>query len=113
MYFTIAKYQSFADDQGFPRLNEDSEHVYAKIINNKRRKSLQDNTLYPSFYIRTDPNKNIINPFYENSKKSFINKTCKGSINFSEVTESIFNKYINFLKTENPMWLSNAQREIR
>lgn len=113
MFFTISKYQSFVDENGFPRLESDSEHVYAKIVNNKKRKSLQDTNLYPSFYIRTDPNKNIVNPFYDTNKKNFINKICKDSLDFSEVTESIFNKYINFLKSENPMWLSHAQREIR
>lgn len=113
-YYTIEKYQSFIDDSGFPRSATETDHVYAKVINNKKRKHLSDNNLYPSFYIRTDPNKNIINPFVGNdAKKSFINKICKNSIDFTEVTESVFNKYINFLKTQNTTWLSNAQREIR
>lgn len=114
MYYTIEKYQSFIDDDGFPRATTETDHVYAKVINNKKRKHLNDNNLYPSFYIRTDPNKNIINPFATtNTKKSFINKICKSSIDFTEVPESVFNKYINFLKTQNTTWLSNAQREIR
>lgn len=113
LYYTITKYQSFIDDDGFPRINDDNNHVYAKIINNKKRKNLQDNNLYPSFYIRTDPNKNIFNPFLSQNKPSFVDKTCKNINNFSEVTESIFNKYINFLKTQNITWLHSAQREIR
>ena len=113
MYYTIEKYQSFVDDNGFPRVETETHHVYAKVVNNKKRKSLNDNNLYPSFYIRTDPNKNIINPFTNTTKKSFINKICKSSVDFTEVTESVFNKYINFLKTQNTTWLSNAQREIR
>jgi len=113
-YYTTNKYQSFIDENGYPRSDSETEFTYAKIVNNKKRKSLDNNILYPSFYIRTDPNKNILNPFDPNkNNKSFINNVCKNTNNFSEVTESIFNKYINFLKTENPTWFHNAQREIR
>jgi len=113
MYYTTFKHHSFIDDNGFPRLDEDSDLVYAKTIKNKKRKDLRDTNLYPSFYIKTDPQKNIFNPFSSPNKGSFIDKTCKNSISFTEVTESIFNKYINFLKTENTTWLLNAQREIK
>ena len=71
-----------------------------------------------SYYIKSTPNKILFNPtdlhtIEPKLAKSFLNKTCKSELMFLEVSESIFNMYLNFLKTENSQWLVKAQREIK
>ena len=117
-FYTLTGYESFCDDEGFPRSESENDKTFAKAIRSKVAKAFGSNNLSYRFYIRTDPNKNIINPIETYSiktkeKSSFINKTCKIETMFSEVTESIFNQYISFLKTSNIKWLNSAQRELK
>ena len=117
-FYTLLGNESFCDDNGFPRMEAESELTFAKAVKSKLSKSFGSDDLSYRFYIRTDPNKNILNPIETYSlktkeKSSFINKTCKIETIFSEVPESIFNQYINFLKTNNTKWLNGAQRELK
>lgn len=117
-FYTLLGNESFCDDNGFPRMEIESELTFAKAVKSKLSKSFGSDDLSYRFYIRTDPNKNILNPLETYSlktkeKSSFINKTCKIETVFSEVPESIFNQYINFLKTNNTKWLNSAQRELK
>jgi hypothetical protein len=117
-FYTLTGHESFCDDEGFPRSEFENDKTFAKAIRSKVAKAFGSNNLSYRFYIRTDPNKNIINPIETYSiktkeKSSFINKTCKIETMFSEVTESIFNQYISFLKTSNIKWLNSAQRELK
>lgn len=117
-FYTLLGHESFCDDEGFPRSESENDQTFAKAIKSKVAKAFGSNNLSYRFYIKTDPNKNIINPIETHSiktkeKSSFINKTCKIEAVFSEVTESIFNQYINFLKTSNTKWLNSAQRELK
>ena len=118
-YFTIFGKQSFIDDDGYPRVNDDT-HAYAKKIKDKKSKNISSTKLAYSFYIKTDPNFNIINPIKLASDPGFdlqtqkqLNKTCKQIDKYTEVNASIFSKYIEFLKTQNTSWLIAAQRELR
>jgi hypothetical protein len=117
-FYTSFGHESFLDDEGFPRSESENDQTFAKAIKSKVAKAFGSNNLSYRYYIKTDPNKNIINPTETYSiktkeKSSFINKTCKIEVVFSEVTESIFNQYINFLKTSNTKWLTSAQRELK
>jgi hypothetical protein len=117
-FYTLSGNESFCDDGGFPRMEIESEHTFAKAVKSKLSKSFGSDDLSYRFYIKTDPNKNILNPIETYSlktkeKSSFINKTCKIETVFSEVAESVFNQYINFLKTNNTKWLNSAQRELK
>jgi hypothetical protein len=117
-FYTLLGHESFCDDSGFPRMESEGEHTFAKALKSKLSKSFGSDNLSYRFYIKTDPNKNIINPIETYSIKtkeqsSFINKTCKIETVFSEVPESVFNQYINFLKTNNMKWLNSAQRELK
>jgi len=117
-FYTLLGHESFCDDGGFPRSESENEYTFAKAVKSKVAKAFGSNNLSYRFYIKTDPNKNIINPIETYSiktkeKSSFINKTCKIESVFSEVTESAFNHYINFLKTNNTKWLNSAQRELK
>lgn len=120
-FYTKIGLQDYVDESGYPRLNDENhEHVYAKCTKDKKSKHFIDSNTSNrySYYIMTDPSKNIFNPIKlhtiePNIKKSFINQVCKSNLRFTEVSEAIFNKYLNFLATENIQWLNHAQREIK
>jgi len=116
--YTLIGDESYIDEEGFPRANTESSNVYAKAVKNKLGKKFNSDTQY-RFYIKTDPNKNIINPIKihssitEKNNRSFLNKICKSETIFTEVSQHIFDQYINFLKSQNIQWLDNAQRELK
>ena len=117
--YTKAGDQDFIDDNNNPRLNQENDKVYAKAVKDKPSKDLTNKSPRGfTYYIKADPNKNLHNPtelysVQSKTPKSFLNKVCKSELSFLEVSESVFNKYINFLKTENAQWLTNAQREVK
>jgi hypothetical protein len=114
--FTNNSNASFFDEEDNPRSSEDNDKTYAKAVKNKPSKHFSNGEKFSfSFYIKTNPSKVIYDPNSINDTKihSFINKVCKSEWSYREVSESVFNKYINFLKTENVQWLNNAQRELK
>jgi hypothetical protein len=118
LYFTSSGNETFLDEQNNPRLEKDGPTVYAKAIKNKKSKQLtKDVPIGYSYFIKTEPNKKIYDPTILHSvepkiQKSFLNKTCKTELVFTEVTKSIFDQYLSFLRTGNSLWLNQAQREI-
>ena len=117
--YTKKGQESYIDEESNYRLSVENNHVYAKAIKNKSPKSFADREKVRfSYHIKSQPNKILYNPLDLYSiepkiSKSFINKICKNELMFIEVTESVFNKYLSFLRTENVQWLKEAQREIR
>jgi hypothetical protein len=118
-FYTKKGEESFVDEDKNFRLSTESAQVYAKAIRKRLSKNFAGNkNLAYAYYIKSDPSKNLFNPMDLHTiepkvKKSFINKVCKTELVFTEVTESIFNKYLTFLRTENIKWLQDAQREIK
>lgn len=117
--YTNKSSQDYIDEVGYYRLSTEGEKLYAKAVKNKQSKSLTNKSpLGFTYYVKADPNKNLYDPTDLHSiepkiKKSFLNKICKTELRLLEVSESIFNKYITFLKTENAQWLVDAQREVK
>ena len=117
--YTNKNSQDYIDEAGYYRLSTENEKLYAKAIKNKQSKSLTNKSpLGFTYYVKADPNKNLYDPTVLYSvepkiQKSFLNKICKTELRLLEVSESIFNKYITFLKTENAQWLVDAQREVK
>lgn len=117
-FYTLEDYKDFCDDSGYPRTNYENENTFAKAVKNRLPKDINSQTNFYTYYIRTDPNNNILNPIKRHSvdpiiKKNFINRVCKSDTKFTQVTPQIFDHYINFLKTKNVKWLTHAQRELR
>lgn len=115
--YTLIGQEQYLDEDGYPRSQIENDNVMAKAIRNKPGKSMGSSMQY-RFYIKTDPNKKIYDPteiysLNDKNKGSFLNKICKTETIFSEVTENIFVRYIEFLKTKNHKLLSNAQRELK
>lgn len=118
-YYTLLGLEDHLDDDGYPKLDQDNNKGYAKKVKNKKSKSVSDRNVSFRFYIKMDPNNNIINPVLLHSEKNHnlrtnnrLNQTCKETEQYKEVSESIFNKYLEFLKTKNSKWLNAAQREL-
>lgn len=118
--YTKIGFEDYIDDVGNPRLKTENNRVFAKSVKDKLSKNFNSSNVGYSYYVKTDPNRNLFDPIERhsiskntNTAKSFINKICKTELKYTEVSESVFTKYLNFLKTENLQWLTQAQREIK
>lgn len=118
-YYTLMGLEDHLDSDGYPKLSKDDNKTYAKKVKSKKPKLVSDKNISFRFYIKTDPNNNIVNPIVLLSDKNHdtrsndrLNKTCKQIEQYKEVSQSIFNQYLEFLKTKNSKWLNAAQREI-
>lgn len=97
-FYTSLDYADFIDEQGFPRMKELGDKVYAKISNDK-------------YYVLCNGN-HIYNPydtvFMQKIKKDLYNKKF---IRFIKVSKEVFDMYLEFLKTKNLSWFNNVQRK--
>ena len=106
-YYCIIGSEDFLDNQQNPRSsNEDAKTLAKKIITETNKHML---------YIKLDENKKFINPLsiYATSEKPQYIENMKKfkSQSYKLVGPKAFNYYINFLKTKNTAWLTNAERE--
>lgn len=118
-FYTIKGMESFLDENGDPRTEQNSQNIYAKAIKSYASKDITNKSLHYRYYILTDSNNNIYNPIEESSifsittkNQTYLNKVCKNEQVFTEVTNNIFNYYVSFLKTKSKKFLIAAQREI-
>jgi|694.fasta_scaffold90662_1 hypothetical protein len=116
-YYTTYQYQEFTDDDEFYRLSKDSDKVFAKVIKSGLSRDMTNSSpAQYKYYVRGNNGKKLFDPFpkysISDNKGSFLDKVCKGNQQFIEVTKSVFEKYITFLKTESNQYFISAQREI-
>jgi len=115
-YYTTLQYQEFVDEDECSRVSKDSDKVFAKSIPERLPKDNGSKIPQTKYYVRGTNGKNLFDPFpkysVSDNKSSFVDKVCKGDQRFLEVTKSVFDKYINFLKTENRQYFNAAQKEI-
>jgi hypothetical protein len=116
-YYTTKKYNESIDSDGFYRLSHDGDNVFAKATKSLKSKNSLSNKLFYRYYIKCHTNKTPFDPFdnysLKEAKVSYIDNLCKGSEQFLEVNQSVFNKYINFLKTENKNLFVEIGRDIK
>jgi hypothetical protein len=118
-YYTILGSEDFIDEYGYPRLSEQSDLVYAKCVLSRKPKNIVSKSNLavdkPSYkyYILT-VNREAYDPFaIADKKNSFVDTVCKKKNDFLQVNQLIFNKYLNFLKTQNQHWLKETNRDIK
>lgn len=115
-YYTTYQHQEFSDNNDYYRLSKDSDKVFAKCLTERLPKDSLSNINQTKYYVRGNNGKNLFDPFpkysISDNRNSFIDKVCKPDHRFIEVTKSIFDKYINFLKTENRQYYISAQKEL-
>lgn len=105
-YYTVSGQEDFFDDDQIPRANSDCNKVYAK-------KTIRDNGTV-RYSIKLSLNNKLYDPTMQHETKrtkSFLDSTVRDENRFKNVSPSVFNLYLTFLKTKNTAWLHNAQRE--
>lgn len=115
-YYTTTGNEAFFDRDGIPSQKEESKSTFAKKVKNKQSKNLSGTEAF-GFYVKAYGNKRLYNPYDKYSIEKSNNPTkieniCKNQEYFLEVNEYIFKKYLNYLKTANKYWLSEAQKDI-
>ena len=116
-FYTTLQYQEYADEEDNSRVKTENSNVFAKAIKNGLSRDMtKKGPQYYRYYIRCLPNKAIFDPFpkysVSDNRQSFIDRICRPETSYREVSPSIFEKYLNYLKTENSQWLKNAQKEL-
>lgn len=111
------------DNDGNPVVkDESSEHIFAKAIYGRRSRELRSvtglNQVSYRYYILMNPDRIPYNPkknfsVTDQNPLSFVESKCKDGWSFGEVPKSIFDKYLNFLRTQNIKWLKETQRELK
>lgn len=105
-YYTVSGNEDFFDEDQMPRLNSDSNKVYAK-------KTIRDNGT-ARYSIRLSLSNKLYDPTSQyglDKTKSFLDSTVRSENRFKNVGPKVFDMYLVFLKTKNTSWLHNAQRE--
>jgi hypothetical protein len=105
-YYTLAGLEDFIDTEGNPRVQSDSDSVFAKKIIRK------DNTI--KYIVRLNTSGKFYNPvsiYGQEHPKSFLDRVCRSNNKHKEVSQKVFEWYVKFLSTKNTAWLSNAERE--
>lgn len=114
-YYTILGSHSCLDEDGFPRIDDSSSKlVYAKCVRNKMTKHIGSSHQF-RFYILLSPSNKPFNPLNKESisdGRKFINKVCKDDYSFREVNQTVFQKYLEFLKSKNTRWITDIEREL-
>jgi hypothetical protein len=106
-FYGIISDYDFVDTDNNPRINKEIDtRVLAKI-------KYRDNG-NKKYLIKIDNNKKLFNPsspLSENKKNYLLDQYEADKSNFKEVSERVFSNYLKFLKTSNPSWILNAERE--
>lgn len=116
MVYTVLGRQDYLDEYDFPRLAkqekkdgrgkeytiypEDRQEAYARKTNGEYfvKRGRRGRFFNPiGLYTETDSNKETM------GRKEWV---------FDKVTQKVFNLYVDFLRTKNPAYLRNAEREI-
>ena len=117
-YYTRSDNCDYVDVLGYPRSKVDGPKVFAKAVKETKKKNILDRSpSYFKYYVKIEPNRSLHDPYTKHSIKtdsrSFVDKICKVENTFMEVNHSVFDKYINYLKTQNNKWLIDAKREVK
>lgn len=115
-FYTTLQYQEYIDDDDNSRLSVENNKVFAKSIKSGLSRDInKGGPTHYKFYIRVFPNQKLYDPFpkysISDNKNSFVDKICRSETSYKEVPESIFNMYLNYLKSESVQWFNKAQRE--
>lgn len=103
-YYCLIGDEDFIDDNGNPRLNNDSNKVLAKQI-------YRNNNV--SFAVKIANNNKLYNPLdygIEDKSYSIVDNVCRPQDKFKTVNQETFRLYVNFLTSKNLNWLTQAER---
>lgn len=105
-YYTLIGMEDFLDTNNLPKLNQLTDNTFAKKI------IRDDGSIRYSIKLNTSGKfHNPIAMYQDNKNQTFLDRVCRSSDKFTNVSYKVFNLYTNFLKTKNIAWLNNAERE--
>lgn len=101
-YYTLFGNHDFIDDEGYPRGDYDNRKILAKTVCENGK---------TEHYIMIGEDGHLANPM-----KALMTVSPKARLGIKEdyvkCSESMFNNYIQFLKTKNQAWYTQARREV-
>lgn len=101
-YYTIFGKHDFIDEEGYPRGNYDSKTILAKLVVERGQET---------YYIALGQDGYLANPLKETITKS-IKARFGIKDEFTKCSQKMFKNYIQFLKTKNEAWYTQARREV-
>ncbi len=105
-YYTLIGMEDFLDTNRLPRQKNANDNTFAKKI------TRDDGSI--RYSIKLNTNGKLHNPiaiYQDNKNQTFLDRICRSSDKFRNVSYKVFDLYTNFLKTKNIAWLNNAERE--
>ena len=105
-YYTCLGEQEYLDEDGYSRVSEDADNIYAKSVNKNGT---------TNFFVKCNRYGKLYNPtgmYTEGQHKRFNKMIGANEFTFKKVNLRIFELYTSFLKTKNIAWLNNAEREL-
>lgn len=119
-YYTLNGHQDNYDEAGYPLLEDNhAESAMAKKVQQKLPDHIsKDGIKRFDYFIKTYADKEPVNPVQKHSigskrTNSFVDSVCKSETRFTKVPHSIFQQYIDFLRTKNERILTLINREIK
>lgn len=117
-FYTTLQYQEFIDSDENYRTLTDNNKVFAKSIKSGLSRDVTlKGPQYYKYYIKCYANKLAFDPFpkytMSDNKNSFVDKICRPETLYREVSLSVFNNYLNFLKTENSQWYNRVLKDMK
>lgn len=105
-YYTLVGQEDFIDDENNPRIEKDSdERVFAKKTEKNKLKYLIKIDNAGKFY-------NPLSPISSIKPIKILQTISVPDSRFKEVNKTVFNMYLNFLRSKNIAWINNAEREV-
>jgi len=105
-YYTLVGQEDFIDDDNNPRIKNDADDrvLAKKIVQNKLKHLIKiDNA--GKFY-------NPLSPISSIKPIKILQTISIPGSRFKEVNKTVFNMYLNFLRSKNIAWINNAEREV-
>lgn len=123
IFYTMSGDEDEFDAAGNPIIkDESSDKIFAKAIYGRKSRDMKSvtglNKVSYRYYILMNPEKMPYNPkknfsVTDQNPLSFVESKCKDGWSFEEVPQNIFDKYLNFLRTQNIKWLKETHRELK
>jgi hypothetical protein len=105
-YYTLIGQEDFIDDDNNPRIEKDNDNrvLAKKTVQNKLKYLIKlDNA--GKFY-------NPLSPISSIKPIKILQTISISDSRFKEVNQTVFNMYLNFLRSKNIAWINNAEREV-
>lgn len=105
-FFTLSGMEDFLDENANPKQNKFNQNTFAKKI------TRDDGSIRYSVKLNTNGKfHNPIAMYADDKNQNFLDRICRSSDKYRNVSYKVFDMYLNFLRTKNVAWLHNAERE--